>query len=242
MGATGLSAAANTLPRPFQHQVAQFSHDHLPFDLPEPPPPGQPFGAEMPHTQLVPGIGGETVPGPVPLVEKDHGTNGGHVGRSSPFPAASPSAGPTAASATSHPSYMPSPSSGSPSPDGDDYSEPDGKSPSPSQGSENNKPKRPPKNTHQGFGAGGDGKEHKPGKGKDEDQGDGQGNGPSPGAGPTGGDGGGQGGGLPALPPPLVVPDPPPPSPAPDPPPPSPAAELLPGADLPVDGAQTGGG
>ena len=37
VGATGLSAAANTLPRPLQHQVSQFSHHYLPFDLPEPP-------------------------------------------------------------------------------------------------------------------------------------------------------------------------------------------------------------
>lgn len=36
VGATGLSAAANTLPRPFQHQVSQFSQHYLPFDLPEP--------------------------------------------------------------------------------------------------------------------------------------------------------------------------------------------------------------
>lgn len=37
VGATGLSAAANTLPRPLQHRVSQFSHHYLPFDLPEPP-------------------------------------------------------------------------------------------------------------------------------------------------------------------------------------------------------------
>ncbi len=36
VGATGLSAAANTLPRPWQHQMAHFSHRYLPFDLPEP--------------------------------------------------------------------------------------------------------------------------------------------------------------------------------------------------------------
>ena len=39
VGATGLSAAANTLPRPLQHQVSQFSQNYLPFDLPEPPAP-----------------------------------------------------------------------------------------------------------------------------------------------------------------------------------------------------------
>lgn len=36
VGATGLSAAANTLPEPLQHRVSQFSHDHLPFEFPEP--------------------------------------------------------------------------------------------------------------------------------------------------------------------------------------------------------------
>src|SRR4051812_48642294 len=37
VGATGLSAAANTLPRPLQHSVSQFSQRYLPFGLPEPP-------------------------------------------------------------------------------------------------------------------------------------------------------------------------------------------------------------
>jgi hypothetical protein len=36
VGATGLSAAANTLPSPWQHQVSDFSHHYLPFDFPEP--------------------------------------------------------------------------------------------------------------------------------------------------------------------------------------------------------------
>ena len=47
VGATGLSAAANTLPRPIQHRVHEFSKHYLPFDLPEPPPPGQPLGADV---------------------------------------------------------------------------------------------------------------------------------------------------------------------------------------------------
>jgi hypothetical protein len=38
VGATGLSAAANTLPSPLQHQVSQFSQNFLPFNLPEPEP------------------------------------------------------------------------------------------------------------------------------------------------------------------------------------------------------------
>lgn len=37
VGATGLSAAANTLPTPWQHHVSQFSQRYLPFDFPEPP-------------------------------------------------------------------------------------------------------------------------------------------------------------------------------------------------------------
>jgi hypothetical protein len=36
VGATGFSAAANTLPRAWQQQVSQFSHHYLPFDFPEP--------------------------------------------------------------------------------------------------------------------------------------------------------------------------------------------------------------
>jgi hypothetical protein len=36
VGATGLSAAANTLPSPLQHQVSDFSRHYLPFDFPEP--------------------------------------------------------------------------------------------------------------------------------------------------------------------------------------------------------------
>jgi hypothetical protein len=38
VGATGLSAAANTLPHPWQRGVSHFAHHYLPFDLPTPPP------------------------------------------------------------------------------------------------------------------------------------------------------------------------------------------------------------
>lgn len=59
VGATGLSAAANTLPRPIQHRVHEFSKHYLPFVLPEPPPPGQPLGADvlppMPSAEPRPG-------------------------------------------------------------------------------------------------------------------------------------------------------------------------------------------
>ena len=37
VGATGLSAAANTLPAALQRQVSDFARHHLPFDLPAPP-------------------------------------------------------------------------------------------------------------------------------------------------------------------------------------------------------------
>jgi hypothetical protein len=42
VGATGLSAAANTLPAPWQHGVSDFSRHYLPFDFPEPPHRSQP--------------------------------------------------------------------------------------------------------------------------------------------------------------------------------------------------------
>ncbi len=50
VGATGLSAAANTLPSPLQHQVSKFSQDFLPFKLPEPPPRSRhaPDAAQVP--------------------------------------------------------------------------------------------------------------------------------------------------------------------------------------------------
>ena len=234
IGATGLSAAANTLPRPLQHEVAEFSRDHLPFDLPEPPPPGQPFGAELP---LQPGVVEEGLIGPRPVPLTPDFTRG--ADRPGRFPSASPSAGPTAATASSQPSFMPSPSptyssspSGSPSPD--KPSESPGKTPSPNQGGEDgNEPKRPPKDKNHGFGPS-DGKEHKPGKDKDKGNGPGPGNGPGDGGGQDEGGGQGEdndGGGLPELPPPLSLPDPPPPSPAP---------ELLPGADLPTDASLPG--
>ena len=53
VGATGLSAAANTLPRPLQHQVSEFSRHFLPFDLPE--PPGRPERAPLSSTPDVDG-------------------------------------------------------------------------------------------------------------------------------------------------------------------------------------------
>lgn len=47
VGATGLSAAANTLPSPLQHQVSDFSRRYLPFDFPEPT-------VQVPHLAGVP--------------------------------------------------------------------------------------------------------------------------------------------------------------------------------------------
>ena len=58
--ATGLSAAANTLPRPLQHGVSQFSQHYLPFDLPEPPPP----------PKEPPSLGAPMPPGPLPVGER----------------------------------------------------------------------------------------------------------------------------------------------------------------------------
>ena len=54
VGATGLSAAANTLPGPWQHHVSDFSRHYLPFDFPEPSRsrphvPRPPDAAKAPH-------------------------------------------------------------------------------------------------------------------------------------------------------------------------------------------------
>ena len=54
VGATGLSAAANSLPRVVQHHVSQFSRHYLPFDFPEPPKEGEPLGqGRMPRSPAV---------------------------------------------------------------------------------------------------------------------------------------------------------------------------------------------
>jgi hypothetical protein len=47
VGATGLSAAANTLPSPWQHEVSDFSRRYLPFDFPQPT-------VQLPHLAPVP--------------------------------------------------------------------------------------------------------------------------------------------------------------------------------------------
>jgi hypothetical protein len=44
VSATGLSAAANSLPRGLQHHVSVFSRHYLPFDFPEPKKSDQPLG------------------------------------------------------------------------------------------------------------------------------------------------------------------------------------------------------
>ncbi|MET0998700.1 MAG: hypothetical protein ABWX73_08320 [Marmoricola sp.] len=62
VGATGLSAAANTLPAPWQHGVAGFSRHYLPFDFPEPADrQRQPFSQDPDSARAV--RGGERVPG-----------------------------------------------------------------------------------------------------------------------------------------------------------------------------------
>ena len=85
VGATGLSAAANSLPSAIQHHVSQFSQHYLPFDFPEPPEEGdQPLGegrfALVPETSLPHGDDGPSgaaggvvgVEPPQVLVGADH--------------------------------------------------------------------------------------------------------------------------------------------------------------------------
>ncbi|GAB3663292.1 hypothetical protein GCM10027596_26240 [Nocardioides korecus] len=84
VGATGLSAAANTLPRPWQRQVADFSRIHLPFDFPEPPAgagdrplssaPGAPRASDTrpPHVETPGRLAARLA---APLTPTDHDAN-----------------------------------------------------------------------------------------------------------------------------------------------------------------------
>lgn len=86
VGATGLSAAANSLPAPLQHRVSEFSRSYLPFDFPEPlrldepeaatpwvrrpaeegrPPDREP--ARVSRAAQHPPVGSRPADGPVPL-------------------------------------------------------------------------------------------------------------------------------------------------------------------------------
>ena len=101
VGATGLSAAANTLPRPLQHQVSQFSRDYLPFDLPEPP-------ARHHRSQGLPALA------PAPVGERGGATSRSIPGRDPQAPAAIAPGAPTGPALPS-PMATPSTSSAQPS-------------------------------------------------------------------------------------------------------------------------------
>ena len=176
VGATGLSAAANTLPRPLQHGVSQFSQHYLPFDLPEPPPTSKsPLGMDAvppAYPSLEAGrAGGPTsrsIPGRDPALAPKTTGRPAPVSAEKPAPSssASPSASPSYSAFAASPSAGPA---GQPSPSG---------SPSPGEGSGG----RPAANPS------GNPPDKKPGKGPGGHDGNGKHHGP----GPT--DPGGQGG------------------------------------------------
>ena len=252
--ATGLSAAANTLPRPLQHGVSQFSQHYLPFDLPEPGPrPKEPRSF----------FGAPTTVGPTPLGGRaDDPTSRSIQGRehdpmatyadkylhASPSTSAQPYPSPGAAPSYSAygfagPSPSASPSvSGALSPSG---------SPTPSDESNHGPSGRPtptPTDRPTDKGGNGTGKDKDKDKDKDGNKGGGKDQGapdkdkgrPGPGQDePGGGDdrapghGSDPGDDLPTAPAPL--PDPPAPSiPLPDPLPDLPLAPFLPGSETQV--------
>ena len=128
VGATGLSAAANTLPGPLQHQVSEFSRNYLPFDLPE--PPGRPAQSAPQPADALPGSreDGDTEEASRSAIDRpgagapDASTNpapagSAAIGQAQPSTAPSSSASP--APAAYAPASKPTPSSspsGSPSP------------------------------------------------------------------------------------------------------------------------------
>ena len=224
VGATGLSAAANTLPRPLQHQVSQFSQNYLPFDLPEPP---------APHRRSL----GLTELAPAPTGERGGATSRSTPGRqpdpaaiAPPAPTAHAQPSPTAqatSSSTAQPSAAPgyATESAGPSPSMQPFAT---TSPSPSgrphDGSGKGHPSPDPGQDDKGKGHG-----TAPGKGTD------------PGTGPGHKPGPGNGGQTPSpdLPaPPSTPTQPVPADPQPDPPTPTlPLPDPLPGIELPgVDG------
>ncbi len=223
VGATGLSAAANTLPRPLQHQVSQFSQNYLPFDLPEPPAPHHRSQGLPALTPAPLGARGGATSRSIPGREHDPADIAppaptAHAQPSPPAPATSstePSAAPGYATGSAAPSPSMQPfATGSPSPSG-----------RPHDGSEKGHPSPDPGQDDKGKGHG-----TNPGKGTDP--GTGQGNKPGPGNGghgPTPG---------PDLPVPSTPTQPVPTDPQPDPPTPTlPLPDPLPGIELPrVDG------
>jgi hypothetical protein len=122
VGATGLSAAANTLPRPWQHGVSQFSQRYLPFDLPEPPKRAKsPLGIDtVPPAYPSIAVGrasGEPTSRSIP--GRDPAVGAYPKGRPAQQPVDRPSASPSYSTFAVGPSAQPSPSgspSGSPSP------------------------------------------------------------------------------------------------------------------------------
>jgi hypothetical protein len=124
VGATGLSAAANTLPRAIQHQVSQFSQHYLPFDLPEPPPPSPP-SKSMPLVTPLPtedhGEGSASRSIPTGRPGDTSGLPAAAGGQAEPAPMAESSTLPTAAPGYAAQSAGPSPAmqpsmTGSPTP------------------------------------------------------------------------------------------------------------------------------
>ena len=212
VGATGLSAAANTLPRPLQHQVSQFSQNYLPFDLPEPPAPHR-------RSQGLPELA------PAPTGERGGATSRSTPGRQSdpaaiapPAPTAHAQPSPTAqatSSSTAQPGAAPSyaTESAGPSPSMQPFAT---TSPSPSG--------RP----HDGSGKGHPSPSPDPGQ---DDKGKGHGTAPGKGTDPGTGQGNkpgqGNGGQSPTPSPSAPVPTTPT-VPAPQPDPPLPTVPLLP--------------
>ncbi|WP_445257938.1 hypothetical protein [Nocardioides aurantiacus] len=143
VGATGISAAANSLPAPLQRRVADLSHDYLPFDFPTP------RGAldRGPTSQEPPASGGQR-PEPVAPPRDDarvstSTTRGDVVVRRTSAPvdavAGAPASGsPRTGSGPARPTAAASPSSGAaasaaptPRPPGSSTSAPPRSSPSP---------------------------------------------------------------------------------------------------------------
>jgi hypothetical protein len=249
VSATGLSAAANTLPRPLQHGVSQFSRHYLPFDLPEPGPrPKEPRSF----------LGAPAPAGPTPLGERaddpasrsilgrDHdpaAAYADHAGEDPPSPAAQPYASPSAAPSYSAEGFAgPSPSaqpsvSGSPTPSDDSAH---GSSVRPTSTPASHPTDKGDKGSGKDKG-GKDPDQGAPGKGdsgKDDSGKDKGSHGPDKGSKPGGGDDHGPGHGSDPGGPadsPAPLPDPPVPTiPLPDPLPDLPLTPFLPGSETQV--------
>lgn len=211
VGATGLSAAANTLPSVVQHHVSQFSRHYLPFDFPEPTKrtdqplghgqldlaphgttlpsggdgiPAAPDGAKVGVPRALAGAGHPSQAGPVPAPRpgRQDVRSASHPGYAEP--SAAPSSAPSA-SPSEAPSALVSPGTSS----GGQAVRTPSASPSPSSPGT----AQPDKG---GINASSGG--HKPGKGEDPSTGTRPGKTPgkSPGKAPGKGAGGGSGGGA----------------------------------------------